>query len=129
VADKIDYSNPVRPEHREAFQRYLKKWQSALGLTDWRLVVSPKPTKNMADVQIQHDARLARLRFGSDFGATPINEEALESTALHELLHVVLCELRHSVTYGITDEDVLNSSEHRVINMLTALLLSKPGGK
>lgn len=118
-------TNPVLPEHLLAFDRYLVKWQALLGLTDWRIVRSPKPTKNMADVEIHHKDRLARIRVGADFGAaTPVTPASIENTVVHELLHVALCELVHRTAYGITDDDAFASAEHRVVNMMAALLLN-----
>lgn len=70
----------------------------------------------MAQVQILFKDRLAVYRIGT-FGNTPITEEALETTALHELLHVLCEELTAS------SEEGQESSEHRVVNTLEKLLM------
>ena len=98
------------------FHKYVLKWQRLLNLDDWRIEFSPKPSRSMAQVQILFKDRLAVYRIGT-FGNTPITEEALETTALHELLHVLCEELTAS------SEEDQESSEHRVVNTLEKLLM------
>jgi hypothetical protein len=113
--------NPLSPEQVDAFDLYVKAWQEKLGLQDWRLERARRKSRHMAEVKIYHKARLANYMVG-DFGGAVINAESLESTALHELLHVLLAELVNQAEYGIEGE-ALESAEHRVIHVLEKLLL------
>lgn len=115
--------NLLSPEQQQLFDAYIKKWQVLLGLTDWRIERSSRKTKNMAEVKISHPDRLATYRVG-DFGSTPITAESIESTAIHECLHILECELVNQEAYGLTDPDVIYSAEHRVVNVLEKLLLA-----
>ncbi len=113
--------NLLSPEQQREFDACIGLWQRRLGLIDWRIERSRKTTRNMAEVLIHHPDRLALYRVG-DFGAAAITSETIEATALHEALHVLLCELTNSADYGIEGEP-LRSAEHRVINVLEKLLL------
>jgi hypothetical protein len=77
----------------------------------------------MADIKIFVPDRLATWTIGASWGGTEVNDESLESTALHELLHVLLAELIETAeTTGHTQDQVW-AAEHRIINTLTSLLL------
>ena len=116
--------NPLTEDDKRAFDGYVKVWQERLGLIDWRIERSKKSTKNMSEVVIYHPNRLANYRIGDDFGATSVTPESLEATALHEVLHVLICELVNQQAYGI-DGAVLQSAEHRVVHVLEKLLMLK----
>jgi hypothetical protein len=115
--------NLLTEEQKLAFDEAVRRWQTTLGMVDWRLERSKKATRNMAEVEIHHKDRLASYRIG-DFGAAQITSETIEATALHEVLHVMLCELVNSAEYGIEGE-ALESAEHRVINALEKTLLTR----
>ncbi len=119
--------NPVSADDKEAYRTFLLLWQDRLGLHDWRINLRDKPAPKalMADVECFHKARLANFRLGSGFGGTPVTPESLESTALHEMLHVLLHELTNQVVIGLEGEP-LDSAEHRVIHVLENLLLKTP---
>lgn len=113
--------NQLTEDQCAEFDGYILAWRERLGLTDWRVERSRKRTANMAEVTIHHKDRLASYRIGA-FGGTPITSETIEATALHELLHVLLCELTNQVDYGLTGP-ALESAEHRVVNTLERLLM------
>ena len=114
--------NLLTADQHEAFDLYVKEWQERLGLLDWRIERTRKKTKNMAEVVMDHKSRMANYRVG-DFGATPVSPESIESTVVHELLHVLLYELVNQIEIGLTDV-ALESAEHRVVHVLEKLLLA-----
>ena len=116
--------SPVSPDDRIAFEAYLLAWQDRLGLQDWRIRLAKKnaSAQNMAEAKIFHVNRMANIFLGRDFGGAGVSPQTLEATALHELLHVFLCELVNQTEYGI-DGEPLQSAEHRVIHVLEKLLL------
>lgn len=118
--------NVLNTEQSAAFDAAIAKWQLLLGLSDWRIERGRKSakTRNMAEISISHAARLAVYRTG-DFGSAEITPLSIESTALHEVLHVFLAEVKNHIEYGITDVDAIDSAEHRVVNLLEKLLLSR----
>jgi hypothetical protein len=102
----------------EEFEGFLRKWQGALNLLDWRVVVDKKraPKGVMADVATQFDDRLAVVRVGADPGTSPHERE---DTACHEMLHVLLRELN-------APEEARAAAEHRVVHTLVRLLVPRP---
>lgn len=97
------------------------RWQNKLGLIDWRVEPGERAAKGaMATVEFNPAARLAIWRLG-DFGAEVITPESLSLVALHECLHILLFDLVNVASARSTDEE-LESSEHRVINVLEKLL-------
>jgi len=100
----------------------VKKWQEILNLNDWRIEKGLKPAKQaMASVEFNEAARLATYRLG-DFGAEQIDQQSLDSTALHEVLHVFLHDLMTVAQDPKSSVEEIEKQEHRVINLLEQLL-------
>ena len=116
-------NSPTAQQVKE-YAGYLAKWQEKLGLQNWRVEKSRRRTKAMADMDINYEARLATWAIG-DFGSNEIDSRSLESTALHEMLHVLLYEF-----WYMTSQDApikqLNSVEHAVITVFERLLFPSP---
>lgn len=107
--------NPVTPQDCEEFATYVEKWQRRLNLHHWRIERSTRrPKKVMAEVVCADADMLASYRIGADFGATPVTPHSLESTALHELLHIMLRKFKLEQS---------EANEHEVVNMLEKLLM------
>lgn len=107
--------NPVSDAQVEEFGRYVKKWQDVLGLQAWRIERgSRRPKKVMAEVTFNDEGMLATYRVGTNFGSSPVTPEALESCALHEVLHIMLRKFKL---------DQSEANEHEVVNMLEKLLM------
>ena len=116
-------------EDAEFFALCVKKWQEVLNLSDWRIEKGLKPAKQaMASVEFNEGARLATYRLG-DFGAEKITHKSLESTALHEVLHVFLHDLMTSAQDPKSSEEEVEKQEHRVINLLERMLLKDSDGR
>lgn len=110
--------------HARAFGRYLRKWQGLLNLHDWRVVPRRGRARGvMADVTREIEHRVAGYRLGDTFGNAKVTPHSLESTALHEMLHVLLHELVEMARAPGTTDELLMSAEHRVINVLEGLLM------
>jgi hypothetical protein len=115
-------SNIPTPEDARFFALCVKKWQEILNLNDWRIEKGMKPAKQaMASVEFNETARLATYRLG-DFGAEQIDQRSLDSTALHEVLHVFLHDLMAAAQDPKSSVEEIEKQEHRVINLLEQLL-------
>ena len=124
MATKPPPQNPVLPEQRELFDLFVKKWQGLLNLSDWRLIKKGGKTKYMAEmVLMETKHKLATYRLGHDFGETPVNAKSLESTAIHELLHLRLHELTEIAISELMYSDAVLAVEHSVITVLENLLM------
>jgi hypothetical protein len=116
------------PEDAALFAESVKKWQQVLNLSDWRIEKGLNPAKQaMASVEFNEGARLATYRLG-DFGAEKITRASLDSTALHELLHVFLHDLLTASQDPKSSPEEVEKQEHRVINLLERLLAKDSNG-
>jgi hypothetical protein len=117
--------NPVTDEHVERFDYYIDKWRTLLNLRNWRILRTKKrEMKNMAALLgVEHEHKLARYSVGVDFGNTAVTEESLESTALHELLHLILRPMLDVAIAQGEHNDAVLEEEHSVIVVLEQLLL------
>lgn len=117
--------NPVLDHHVEQFDEYIKKWRELLNLRNWRVSRAKKrEQRNMAALlSVEHEHKLARYAVGMDFGSHAVNQESLESTALHELLHLLLRPLIDTAISEGEHNDRLLEEEHSVIVVLEQLLL------
>jgi hypothetical protein len=112
--------NPLNDEQNTLFDQRMRYWQGQLSLNDWRVERGKKRTTAMAAVHIDYAARLASYNTGN-FGATDITPETIDETALHEMLHVLLAGLLHTIS-KTNDGDLQESAEHGVISTLEKLL-------
>jgi hypothetical protein len=113
-------ANRLTPEQDALFDERMRYWQNRLGLNDWRVERGSRKTSNMAQVKRYPVDRLAVYATGP-FRNVPATPESIDSTARHEMLHVLLAELVHVVAQT-EDGDLQMAAEHRVVNTLEKLL-------
>jgi hypothetical protein len=112
-------------EHVDKFDGYVRKWQTILNLSDWRIVRKDGKTSNMAEVfGFDSEARLCRYRLGRVW---PKQEEPsdvnLESAAIHEILHVRFHDFGAACEeYGSASEQA-GIAEHAIIIVMEKLFL------
>lgn len=113
---------PLTEEHRTKFKMALERWQDELNLRDWRIALKAKhaSAKVMADVEIDLEARVAKIALSKAWPKEPTDKE-LDDTALHELLHVLLKPLM-DVVAKTKNETMIGGVEHSVINTLERVL-------
>ena len=116
--------SPVSPQAKEKLYEYARKWQDLLGLGRWRLTPSKKPSNAMAEIKFDKDNshKLAALLVGNDWKSVPVNDETLEITALHEVLHVMLYEFKEACREEPYNEARQLEREHELIAVLEKLL-------
>jgi len=121
-------NNPVSDLDADKFERYMVLWQQKLNLMDWRIKRSPRRAKGVMAVvhKRQIEDRLASYRVGTTFGTEAVTDYTLESTAVHELLHILLTELIEVAGDKDHTQEQLLSAEHRVVNTLERLLVPEP---
>lgn len=118
-------ANPVTPEDAELFSDRVRHWQHVLGMHDWRIAVQARRSsrKVMAEVaKFDLEQRSAAIRLGKDWSGEAVTPDALDQTALHEVLHIFLHELIETAKVPDQPDDAITSVEHRCINILEQLL-------
>lgn len=114
--------NTPSAEQALFFDQCMARWQTVLHLGDWRIERGKRPAKDaMASVEFDEPARLATYRLG-DFGGDTITDQLLDTTALHESLHILLHDLIEVAQDKSAEPEALEAAEHRVINVLERIL-------
>lgn len=114
--------HPITPEQVEEFKRLTALWIELLHLKEWRIKFTRKrPVANLADVEIFPSERLATISIGRDWGSHPPDENELEDTVIHELLHIKLYDLAEAAEKASPDSVL--ALEHAVIIPLAQTLL------
>ena len=117
MSSKLPY---LTSDQDAEFDLHIRVWQDRLGLLDWRIERGRGNSAGaMSKVKCHYPDRLAVYKTGN--WPQPVTTEALESTAIHELLHVMLSELTHVVSTNASSE-IQYSVEHRIVNTLEKLL-------
>lgn len=119
-------SHMLTLEQREEFYRYLEKWIEPLGLQRWNVARSNKKSKYLAEVEFQEaEHKMATVRLGDKWGSTEPTPRELESTAVHELLHILLKDFKDACVEHPHDETLQLNKEHEVVNTLEKLLMKR----
>lgn len=116
--------NVLSDADKEQFEEFLLQWRDLLNLRDWRYVRRAKASRAMAEISSQNtEHRLVRWAVGDSFGVTPVTPDSLESTAIHENLHVMLHKLIEAAAVDGECSERVRAEEHAVITVLEPLLL------
>ena len=114
--------NTLSAEQALFFDECMRRWQVTLNLQDWRIERGQKPAKDaMASVEFDEPARLAVYRLG-DWKGEAITDPAIDATAVHESLHILLRDLIATAQDPRATPEQLEAAEHRVINVLERVL-------
>lgn len=115
-------SNPITKAHTKIFEGFMEDYQRTLNLLDWRIEHSGKNASSgaLAEVLANLDDRLAVWSLGKDWGPNKITEKSLQSTAIHECLHIALKPL--IIAALNRDEENVTTLEHGFIIVMEKLL-------
>jgi hypothetical protein len=126
-------------------RRLVKKWQPILGLTDYSItieVVDGEPYR-YGHVLTSDEAHRARIVINQNHDevsqqAGSIGEANLEETVVHEMLHIVLIQLKEYASdvaevhiggdRGTEIAEVLRRIEERTVDKLSLALVRKFNG-
>ena len=99
------------------------KWRDCLPkpVTSERLDPSREQLRAMERENKRYPVDRLAVYATGPFRNVPATPESIDSTARHEMLHVLLAELVHVVAQT-EDGDLQMAAEHRVVNTLEKLL-------
>lgn len=112
----------LTPKQEAQFDGFIRKWQVKLGLQGWRIERSARRSTALAEVKVNYGARQASYRTGPWNPPNEPTDRALEATAVHELCHVLLEDLKHHV-FNESNPKAIEAAEHAIVNLLEKLLL------
>ena len=113
----------ISEEMLNLFKQVAKDYCGKFGLTDWDVRIShlKRNTGDMATLTYAHAARAANIDIDI---AYDVDEDEVRTSALHEVLHLVLTDMREAYSQYL-DADVVEreherfeSVEHAAINRI-----------
>ncbi len=105
------------------FESRVKVWQKCFGLQDWNISAFIGDTgENMATADMWHDAHGAQIKLALAFKYRP-ERKWLDRLAMHEVAHVMLCDLVRLTRMRSVSEWQIEAAEHAIIRRLENLLV------
>ena len=105
------------------FVMRLISWVGIFGLYAWELnYYLEEIEENDGYCSVDHDGRSARIALST---SAPNDPKYLKLCAFHEVVELLLCELDFIMKSRFTTEHEIDSARHRVIHILTRVLLPK----
>lgn len=99
--------------YKQRVQRLLKLWQKRLELTEWKIELKLLPEAAddcWGQIEWFADSREATMQITRDLGPWQ-----LETTVVHELLHILLQGHRDYEGYDVNDERAINTLAARLV--------------
>lgn len=105
------------------FKASVEYWLEQFGLTDWDVAIKHEDLEENAIGQASwlYRARCATISLSRAY-ESPVKDESVESTALHEVLELVLARLGGLAGDRTWDESEWEAERHAVIHRLMAVL-------
>ena len=100
------------------FEARVHHWLRVLGLGDWMVeVYRSKLTDMSAACELWHDAHGAHIMLNEELKYQP-PKRWLNRLALHEVGHVLLCDLKRLTKDRCVTDSMIDTAEHAVIRRL-----------
>lgn len=109
-------------QDEDYFEARVKHWLKVLSLGDWKVEVYRKLLTDMsAACEMWHDAHGAHIMLNSELAYRPLRPW-LDRLALHEVGHVLLCDLKRLIKDRVVTDNMIDTAEHAVIRRLESFL-------
>lgn len=104
------------------FVKRVRHWVRELHLGDWKIEAYRKKLEDMsAACEMWHDAHGAHIMINTEFASQP-TRPWLDRLALHEVCHVLLCDLKRLINSRTVTDSMVETAEHAVIRRLETAL-------
>ena len=103
------------------YEARVHHWQRVLSLGDWKIEVFDATIDESATCEMWHNARGAHIRLSNRFHYAP-PKQFLDTLALHEVCHVLLCDLKRLIFERSVSDAQAETAEHAVIRRLESAL-------
>jgi hypothetical protein len=98
-------------------------WQRVLSLGDWKVEVFDGTIEESATCEMWHNAHGAHIRLSNRFHYAP-SKRFLDTLALHEVCHVLLCDMKRLINDRVCTDAMAETAEHAVIRRLENALVA-----
>ena len=113
----------LKKKHFDIFTKTCEKWAKIYGLLDWDIIYYfDYDFGNAARCSVNHDGRVAWITLNRD---TELTVAQVKQFAFHEMTELLLAELQWLMEERFIDQAEINTSRHRVINVLQKVLYPK----
>jgi len=116
----------LKKKHFDIFIKTCEKWAKIYGFLDWDIVYGFDSSKdllgNAARCTVNHDGRTSWISLNRDADLTIAQ---VKQYAFHEMTELLLAELQWLMEERFIDQAEINTSRHRVINVLQKVLYPK----
>jgi hypothetical protein len=103
----------------EVFKSECFRWVKRLGLSDWKLHFAFEEVENgLASINTDFEGKIARVSLNPFQERVPKREVNVKSSARHEMLHLLLSELRWMNSRRFITDNSWEAAEHAVIRRL-----------
>lgn len=100
------------------FEERVRHWLAVLSLGDWRVDVYRKKLVDMsACCELWHNSHGAHITINEEFDHQP-TRPWMDKLALHEVGHVLLCDLKRLINDRSVNDNMADTAEHAVIRRL-----------
>lgn len=100
------------------YRKRVQHWMKRLSLGDWKVEVYLDDTgEDSARVEMWHNAHGAHIRLNEKLASKP-HPYFLDSLALHEVSHILLCDLKRLINDRVCTDAMAETAEHAVIRRL-----------
>ena len=101
----------------EYFESRVFHWVRTLHLGDWKVEVFTDKIEESATCEMWHNAHGAHIRL-TDSMKYPPSKKWLDRLALHEVAHILLCDLKRLIFERSVSDAQAETAEHAVIRRL-----------
>jgi len=119
-------------KHFKVFKKECKKLIGSLGLFDWELCFTHNDLDCRGNCHTQIPGFMCKLNLGVDWGEGQeykITNKDIKRTAFHEVLHLLLTEIRGCANDRYMNIQEYDEIEHRTIRRIENFLMKNTKGK
>lgn len=99
------------------YEARVHHWLRVLSLGDWKVEVWRDTIEESATCEMWHNAHGAHIRLSDRFHYRP-SKRFLDTLALHEVGHILLCDLKRLINDRMVTDSMAETVEHAVIRRL-----------
>ena len=112
-------TNKTSKSDFEFFKKWVLFYQKELGLTDWKIYFEHEKADGcMAYINRDHTGRCCTIGLSKDWKHHPVSRDQIKTSARHEVLHLLLADLRHAGDIRQTTDEDFSIAEHSIIRRL-----------
>lgn len=117
--DVMAESTPTTAKDFEYFKARCESWIKFLGLLQWRVVYAHEELDgHKAEISYDLDGSIAGVSLSTDWFGEPVSDGQLDSTAFHEIIHLLFAPLGTAAHARYTTEDAVDNAEHQVVRTI-----------